>query len=294
MKHHTHSHSHHTHAVFHDDAMAVMLEAEGEFAAGLTSQAIARCDELVEPPAAPMRRIVDLGCGPGVAATQLAEAFDRAEVVGVDGSQAMLERANARVARRDLAERVQWVALNLNDELSSLGTFDLVWSALALHHTADERTALGNFVKLVAPNGLLCLLERADPLVAHPANELGHPGLWQRVEAAQRAWYERERSSLPGSSDSASYADMLRDAGLDLLEERVLTDTVYASETTALRSVLVRYIGAALRNLRDALDPDDVHALAAAAKRAADIDWGETSVTSSRSLFIARRSGVRA
>ena len=55
-------------------------------------------------------RIVDLGCGPGNSTELLVQRFPKAEVVGVDNSQPMLESARKRLPglRFELADIAQW------------------------------------------------------------------------------------------------------------------------------------------------------------------------------------------
>lgn len=86
-------------AAFNDDRLAAALEADGELAAGLTDQAIALCTDLLDLDSTEVRRVVDVGCGPGVATSSLAEAVGSAMVVAVDRSPVML--AAPRIAPRD-------------------------------------------------------------------------------------------------------------------------------------------------------------------------------------------------
>lgn len=171
-----------THEWFHGDDAAAKLEREAELAAGVTAEAIALC---VTHAGSKVRRVADLGCGPGVAATALAEAFPAATVVAADGSPVMLQRTAERAERLGLSDRVETATVDLNGDLHSLGTFDLVWAALALHHARDEQASLESFAALVRPKGLICLLEKA------------------------------------GATD---YAGMLEAAGLSLVEQQTLTD----------------------------------------------------------------------
>jgi SAM-dependent methyltransferase len=83
---------------------------------------------------APPRRILDLGCGPGNIALRLAVAFPEAEILGVDGSGAMIA-----VARQltPAGARVEWVTATLPDEGLPVANFDLVVSNSLLHHLHD-------------------------------------------------------------------------------------------------------------------------------------------------------------
>lgn len=284
-------HGHGAADVFRDERFAAILETEGELAAGLTAQAAALCEDLLDVGGRhDVLRVVDVGCGPGVATSSLAQRFGSAIVVGVDGSPVMLARAEDRAARQGLSDRVQLRALDLDGDLGSLGSFDLVWAALALHHAQDELAVLGRFAALLRPGGLLCLLERAEPIAMRPAHDLGRPGIWERVQSAQAKWYEHARRSLPGVTNVESYADMLEQVGLELLDTRTLTDAVTAPVDPSLRQLIDRHVSAVLRDLRDALDPADVEALRAAESVAA-AEWGDLLVTSTRTSFIARRIG---
>ncbi len=169
-----------------------------------------------------------------------------------------------------------------------LGTFDLVWAALALHHTHDESTALTSFGTLLRPHGLLCLLERANPMVVRPTHDLGRPGIWERVEVAQAQWSECTRDSPPGVTNAAAYTDMIEHADLELLDARTLSDTVNRPVDPPLRALIGRYVHGALRNLHGVLPPADVEVLTRANERVTDVAWGDALVTSIRTLFIAR------
>lgn len=287
---HTHHHRscHAQSATFDDGAVADMLEAEGELATGLAEQAATRCTDLMDGAAGRARRIADLGCGPGVATSALARIFPSANVIGVDDSPVMLARTAARAAREGKFDRVEVRRLDLNQDLGVLGTFDLAWAALSLHHAQDESAVLESFRKLLRPHGLLCLLERAEPMVVRPTHDLGRHGIWERVEAVQSAWSERARGSLPGAANAATYAGMIEYADLELLEAGTLSDSVKRPVDAGLRALIHRYVQVALRNVHDVLPPTDVEALTLAVGRVTDVAWGDALVTSTRTLFIAR------
>lgn len=207
-------------ATLNDDRLAAALEADGELAAGLTDQAIALCTDLLDLDSTEVRRVVDVGCGPGVATSSLAEAVGSAMVVAVDRSPVMLARTADREARHGVSARVEPRSLDLNSDLHALGAFDLVWAALALHHADDEPAAMRSFGMLVRPQGLLCLIERADPIVVRFARDLGRPDIWDRIRSAQSEWFEHARPALLGTTNVASYADISSNPASNSLRAR--------------------------------------------------------------------------
>src|SRR4051812_20777927 len=100
-------------------------------------------------------RLVDVGCGPGIA-VQRARAVG-AEAIGVDPSSAMLRVARARW-RSD--RTVDWrigsaEALPVDD-----GWATVVWSLSTVHHWADVDAGLTECRRVLAPGGRLVALER--------------------------------------------------------------------------------------------------------------------------------------
>ena len=121
-----------------------------------------RYDELQDVVAAAtaglvVERILELGTGTGETARRLLSLYPEARLVGIDASEAMLA-----VARADLSAdlRVQ----RLEDRLPE-GPFDLVVSALAVHHlNADEKRDLFSRVRQeLAPGGRFVLADLVVP-----------------------------------------------------------------------------------------------------------------------------------
>lgn len=79
-------------------------------------------------------RWVDLGCGPGNITFRLAEAFPGVEVTGVDGSEAMLRPALARLADHPAARRIRFLQARLPRTGLEPGSWDGVVSNSLLHH----------------------------------------------------------------------------------------------------------------------------------------------------------------
>jgi tRNA (cmo5U34)-methyltransferase len=94
------------------------------------------------------RAILDLGTGTGVTAIAVAARHPGAALVGVDASPAMLEVA------RSALPRATFVVGELDDPLPA-GPFDLVISALAIHHLRGERkrALFGRIHDVLEPGG---------------------------------------------------------------------------------------------------------------------------------------------
>lgn len=90
-------------------------------------------------------RLLEVGCGTGLVLERLRDAFD--EVVGIDLSEGMLERARARglSVLQGSAE-----ALPFEDE-----SFDLICSFKVLAHVQEIRNAAMEMVRVLKPGGLI-------------------------------------------------------------------------------------------------------------------------------------------
>lgn len=104
-------------------------------------------------------RVLDLGAGTGLLSSVLARALPEAEFVLLDEAPAMLERAVERLA--PLGDRVATVVADLRDPLPA-GPFDVVASALAIHHLDDDaKTDLyRRAADVLVPGGVLINAEQ--------------------------------------------------------------------------------------------------------------------------------------
>lgn len=97
-------------------------------------------------------RVLELGIGSGETALRVLANHSGADWVGIDASEPMLARARERLPGADL--RLQ----RLEDELPS-GPFDLVVSALAVHHLdgAGKRELFARVAGVLRPGGKFVL-----------------------------------------------------------------------------------------------------------------------------------------
>ena len=175
-------------------------------------------------------RLLDLGCGPGVLARQLAPSF--AEIVGLDAEAAMLDEARAATpdAQR---ERFVWVEARAED-LDTLGLGRFTTAALGQSFHWMDRDVVAQQVRdALEPGGAIVLVHHA-----RPATETARSRLRDTAPPVPQAaiWEVISRHlaiDKPSIDITEPYADLLRrhgfvDVAILLLPGR--TDLIVDSE----------------------------------------------------------------
>jgi SAM-dependent methyltransferase len=168
-----------------------------------------------------VRRIVDLGSGPGAGTISLAVRFDRAEVFAIDASDQMLDATSRRAAERGLADRITVIQADLDSTWPEIGRIDLTWASMSLHHLAHPEELIRRVYSATRPGGQIAIAEFIEPVRFLPDDlGFGVPGLEQRCVDA----FRRERlRSLPNFG--LQWGERLEQAGFSAVEERVFTLT---------------------------------------------------------------------
>lgn len=295
MNEHRHR-EHTTHHHFDSPQMAAFAELEGEVLVGMTTDATSVLAGLCERHGVEVRRVLDVGSGPGVGTCFLADRFGSASVVAVDGSATMLEHVTARAERLGLARRIETRLVDLAASLGTVGRADVVWASMVLHHVGDEAAALRRIRGLVEPGGLLALVEQAGPMRVLPEDaDLGRRGLWERLDAAWAAWFTDMRADLPGATTSPEYPAMLEDAGFDLVADEVLTLVLDAPLDARARRFAHQQLQGTRSQLGRHADADDLEALDVLIDENADdgvMRRDDALLRASRHLYIARAVDV--
>lgn len=168
----------------YDEAANPALHLEGPFTAELLAG--------LQP-----GRALDAACGTGRQAAALAELGH--QVVGIDASRAMLERAQARVPAAEF--RIgDLAALPLED-----GSVDLAVCSLALTHLDDPAPALAELARVVRPGGRIVLSDMHPCWVALGAQAAFRDG-------DERRGYIRNHVHWTGR-----YLEVFRTLGLSVL-----------------------------------------------------------------------------
>ncbi|HEX4064079.1 MAG TPA: class I SAM-dependent methyltransferase [Streptosporangiaceae bacterium] len=195
MNHHQHAYDGHRHDAADVDfgAIADLLDLDAEVLHTYLSDATGWVHD--QAAGLTVARLIDLGCGTGPAAVELAGRWPAAEVVAVDGSAALLARLRAKAARLGLADRVHTVEADLDGPWPDTGAVDLVWTSMTLHHLADPGQALREIFARIRPGGLLAVAELTSSLRFLPDDiGIGRPGLEARCNAV---FDETHAAALP-------------------------------------------------------------------------------------------------
>jgi len=139
---------------------------------------------------------------------------------------------------------------------------------------------------------VLCVLERAEPTSVRWADDLGRPGLGDRLDEAWRRWSETRRAHLPGALNADVYPEMLAAAGLDVVGERTMASVVRPPDNEAAGRFVTNLVERTVTELEGHADQADLTALRMFLDQhrasSPSVPAG-TAVRMSRRLFLAIR-----
>lgn len=257
------SHHHHADAdadadPFDWDHRGEELEREAELDLGWIEQVL---EWLAAAPGV-VEHAVDLGSGPGVAASALATAFPGATVTAVDGSRALLDRALARAERVGLGGRVRALQHDLTESLSAIPWADVLWISRVLHHLPDPAGALAELHDRLRPGGRIVVVEGGLPARWAPEDlGVGRPDLQARLDVAMGEALHSlaEHQAIRPGTD---WAGLLRAAGFSDVVTRSWLDDVPAPAPDAVRARVRDRLVMAKDRLGEYLGSDDLAVVA--------------------------------
>jgi trans-aconitate 2-methyltransferase len=178
---------------------------------------------------ADVRRIVDLGSGPGNSTEVLASLWPNAELTALDNSEEMVETGRQKhpTYRWISEDIVRWAA-------SESGHYDIVFSNAALQWVPDHTFVFPQLLERVAPGGALAIQMPCD--VQAPANRLMH----ELAESPVRSWH---------AHDTSFYYDLVSVHALSV----DLWETTYIHVLEKAEDIVEWYKGTGLRPFLEAL-----------------------------------------
>jgi trans-aconitate 2-methyltransferase len=96
-------------------------------------------------------RVLDAGCGTGQVTTLLRDRLPHGEVVALDGSASMIERARARLGE----DRVEYVVADLSRPLPFQEPVDAILSTATFHWIPDHAALFANLAAVLRGGGQL-------------------------------------------------------------------------------------------------------------------------------------------
>lgn len=104
----------------------------------------------------PDMRILEYGAGTGLVSEKLVDLVG--PITLVDTSEGMRRVMEDKIAAGRLPN-AEVADFDVTEVDGTVGTFDLVFTVLTLHHMEDTKAALEGFGRLVAPGGHLCVVD---------------------------------------------------------------------------------------------------------------------------------------
>ncbi len=137
-------------------------------------------------------RVLDVGCGPGFAAFDLAQLVTRqGTVVGVDESPRFVEYLNQQATARHLPQLSGLIGdvQNLDETLLGHAPFDLAYARWVLCFVKNPAAVVAGIVQHLRPGGVVVVHDyfRYDSLTVAPRSSI-HDTV---VQATKRSWEDR-------------------------------------------------------------------------------------------------------
>lgn len=183
------------------------------------------------------RTILDIGCGPGNSTNQLARFFPEADILGIDSSDNMLEKAARTYPEFKFAKCF------VPDGLEALGKFDLLFSNACLHWIPDHEKLFPKLMEKLNIGGMLAVQMPLvqDAMFYKMLNSLTGSGKWEKLSSIH---------NFHNLSPNETY-DILAKVSPKV----TMWETTYYHIVPSHSSVIEWYKGSGLRPYLEALEP---------------------------------------
>jgi len=107
----------------------------------------------------PEGTLADIGCGPGYLIANMAKAFPRLSIIGVDIAEEMVQQAADNLASLGLAENVSFRQGDIEELPFEDNSLDFVVSTLSLHHWTKPERALQEVNRVLKHGGQFLIFD---------------------------------------------------------------------------------------------------------------------------------------
>lgn len=167
----------------------------------------------------PARRILDLGCGPGVSTIILAQSNPGMSVIGLDLAPRMLGEAQRYTGRVNLDRQVEYVLADAGRLPFADGALDLVTGHSFLYLVPDRARVVAEAWRVLRRGGRIASMEprkgaRASALLSH----------WRELRYVISVLLWRPYSRFHGQLSEGSFQELLRGAGFRRTATEIVLD----------------------------------------------------------------------
>ena len=120
-------------------------------------------DHLLQDYPRELRRVLDIGCGPGDVMLRLATARPGVHITAVDGAEAMIALARAAVRGAGLNDRITLLQGRVPGLALPERSFDAVLSKDLLHHLPDPMVLWSEATRLGRPGAIVYVMDLMRP-----------------------------------------------------------------------------------------------------------------------------------
>ena len=167
------------------------------------SQAVMDFKKLLHTRIPVAARILDAGCGQGLAFGLLETHFKPAQIVGMDIDKQQITKAIKLAAT--ITTPTEALHGNASAQTFEAESFDLVFCHQLLHHTSQQRETLNEFYRILKPGGILLVGESCQSFI----NSVPVRLLFRHPHMAQQ--------------DAPGYVELVRTAGFEIQPEDIHT-----------------------------------------------------------------------
>lgn len=145
------------------------------------------------------RRVLEVGCGRGVALPVLAALCDPTRLTGLDIDPALIVHADRHLGARGVAAEL--CCGDVREMPFPDGSFDLVVDFGTCYHVSRPEAAIGEIARVLGDGGQFVHETRLSQLLAHPRRSTGRKLPWSAAPDLVRS-----RSALLWAIDSVEAA----------------------------------------------------------------------------------------
>ena len=190
------------------------------------------------------KKILDVGCGSGNSTHELKKRWPNAEIIGIDNSKAMIEKA------RSLYDDTRFILQDAADDLSSLGKFDIIFSNAAIQRIPDHENLIKSLYNSLEDKGVLAIqLPLVDEVRAQQA-------LYELEHVKKYKQYLDNKSSRFNTKSTEYYYDVL--SSLFNPESIYIWSTTYTHAMDSLDDILKWYESTTLVPYFDAFPDEEI------------------------------------